>query len=180
MEQFEDNEYPGLDFDRIELSTVMREYYDDLITFTRQPAFQLLFEEMMSLKPNERPMYVHNIWMNAKERERRGLQVPEDILIQTSAFGDRRPTLFVIKKFLPKKYHVAWENVNWTFNNEFNEEDVPFDVESSWRLPLSVSVQNALISNNISLQSVENDIPYLTQRLDGDDIVNSEKLHQVQ
>ena len=41
---------------------------------------------------------------NEAERAARGFTVPEGILIQASAFGDRRPTLFAVKKFLLKKF----------------------------------------------------------------------------
>ncbi|WKX75821.1 hypothetical protein [Zobellia laminariae] len=97
--------YPGLNYSKNELSKVMKTNYDDLINFITDPVFQKLFSEMMSLQPNERPMFVHKIWLDDSELRRRGLKVPEGILIQTSAFGDRRPTLFCVKKFLPEKYH---------------------------------------------------------------------------
>lgn len=166
--------YPGLDFDRAELSKVMEEYYSDILEFILQPAFQQTFAEMMSLEPKVRPTFVSEVWMEPQELERRGLRVPDGVLIQTSAFGDRRPTLFVVKKFLPEKYHRAWENVNWTFNNEFKDEDVPNDLESSWRLPLAVSVQNALMSGGFDLQQAPDEMAIL-QELDGPDIVRSEK-----
>lgn len=173
--QTEKLNYEGLDFDRIELISMMKEYHEDLIQFAPCPAFQLLFAEMMNLKASERPLYVHNVWLEPEVLKEKGLVVPPNILIQTSAFGDRRPTLFVIKKFLPKKYQKAWENVNWTFNNEFKEEDVPFDPENSWRLPLAVNIQNALISKDISLQSIGNNNPDFSQPLYNGNIVNSEK-----
>jgi hypothetical protein len=166
--------YEGLDFDQTELSGVMRECYSEILEFILQPAFQLIFAEMMSLEPTLRPAFVSDVWLDPTELERRGLHVPAGILIQTSAFGDRRPTLFVVKKFLPEKYHRAWENVNWTFNNEFKEEDVPTDPESAWRLPLAVSVQNALMSGGIDLQQAPDDLA-IVQKLDGPDIVRSEK-----
>jgi hypothetical protein len=167
--------YEGLDFDRDELSAVMKRNYEDILNFITKPVFQSLFSEMMDLPPTERPKYVYKVWLDPIELKNRGLDVPEGILIQTSAFGDRRPTLFVVKKFLPDKYHRAWENVNWTFNNAFNDEDVPYDPESSWRLPLSVSAQNALIIKDIDLQSMPDYSEKFSQRLDGSDIVNSEK-----
>jgi hypothetical protein len=34
--------YPGLDFDREELATVMRQTYDELIAFVTTPAFVAL------------------------------------------------------------------------------------------------------------------------------------------
>jgi hypothetical protein len=169
------NNYDGLDFDREELSSVMRKNYDEIISFITQPSFQSVFAEMMSLNPTKRPIFVDQVLLDSQELKKRGVIVPDGILIQMSAFGDRRPTLFVVKKFLPEKYRKAWENVNYTFNNEFKEEDVPSDPESSWRLPLLVSVQNALISNNIDLQDIENDSVDLVQRLDSNDIINSEK-----
>jgi len=167
--------YEGLSYDKEELSAIMNKNYNDILDFISQPVFQTLFSEMMILPPNERPKYVHDVWLNSKELENRGLKVPEGVLIQTSAFGDRRPTLFVIKKFLPEKYHGSWENVNWTFNNDFKDVDVPYDAENSWRLPLMVNVQNALITNNIDLQSIPNDHEGFSQRLDGSDLFKSEK-----
>jgi len=170
----ENVKYAGLDFDRAELSQVMNEYYSHILEFILKPAFQETFAEMMSLEPTLRPRFVSDVWLEPQELERRGLRVPDGILIQTSAFGDRRPTLFVVKKLLPEKYHRAWENVNWTFNNEFKDEDVPNDPESSWRLPLAVSVQNALMSGGFDLQQAPAEMAIL-QDLDGPDIVLSER-----
>ncbi len=126
-------DYAGLNFDRAELSEAMSIYYNDIIEFITQSGFQKTFAEMMQLPPTERPEFVDRVWLDRQELEARGITVPDGILIQTSAFGDRRPTLFVVKKFLPEKYHVAWENVNWTFNNDFDDADVPYDPKSSWR-----------------------------------------------
>ncbi len=168
--------YDGLDFDRAELSAIMTEYYSDIIAYITQPGFQRTFGEMMDLAPEDRPAFVDRVWLDPDERMRRGIRHIEGILVQTSAFGDRRPTLFVVKKFLPEKYHVAWENVNWTFNNEFREEDVPTDPESAWRVPLAVAAQNALIAGRIDLQSVPDFSETISQPLDGDDIVKSQKV----
>lgn len=171
----ENSNYPGLAFNRGELSAAMEEYYSDLREFITQPAFQAIFAEMMDLQPSDRPAFVRKVWLDFDELNKRGLQVPEGILIQTSAFGDRRPTLFVVKKFLPERFHGAWENVNWTFNNEFNDEDVPSDPENSWRLPLAVNVQNALMAGGVDLQTVPDDDNSILQALEGNDIIRSEK-----
>jgi hypothetical protein len=171
--------YQGLDFDRGELSSVMKNNYEDIIEFIAQPVFQSLFIEMMNLQPNERPSFVNEVWLNSDELKKRGLDIPAGILIQTSAFGDRRPTLFVVKKFLPEKYHRVWENVNWTFNNDFKDEEVPSDPENSWRLPLTVSAQNALLTKNIDLQSIPNDNEF-SQKLFTGEIINSEKRNSIQ
>jgi hypothetical protein len=168
--------YDGLTFDRRELVSVMSSYYDDIINFITQPAFQAIFAEMMSLPPTARPRFVHEVWLEPEVLAARGLEVPQGILIQTSAFGDRRPTLFVVKKLLPEKYHVAWENVNWTFNNDFKEEDVPSDSESSWRFPLPVATQNTLLEQGIDLQSAPDASPMFAQRLDTDELSLSTKV----
>lgn len=161
--------YEGLNFDRHELMSVMIAHYDQILAFITQPAFQDAFAEMMSLPATERPRFVNDIWLEPNVLEARGLEVPDGILIQTSAFGDRRPTLFVVKKLLPEKYHVAWENVNWTFNNDFKEEDVPFDPERSWRFPLPVATQNTLLEQGIDLQIAPNSSSIFVQSLDSDE-----------
>jgi hypothetical protein len=58
-----------------------------------------------------------------------------------------------VKKFLPVKFHAAWENVNLTFDNEYNDKDVSRDPAVAWRKPLPVSLQNALIAEHIDLES---------------------------
>lgn len=146
--------YPSLDFDRDELSRAMREAYDELIEFITRPAFKAIHSELMALATKERPGYVSAVLLNPEELAARGLDVPEGILIQASAFGDRRPTLFAVKKFLPEKFHKAWENVNWTFGNDFNIDDIRKDSANSWRPPLPVSLQNSLMSADKDLESV--------------------------
>lgn len=158
--------YQGLNFDRDELTSVMKEHYDQILEFITHPVFQDAFAEMMSLPSTERPRFVNDIWLEPSALHARGLEVPAGILIQTSAFGDRRPTLFVVKKLLPEKYHAAWENVNWTFNNDFNEEDVPSDPENSWRFPLPVATQNTLLEQGIDLQEAPGSSSMFVECLD--------------
>ena len=107
--------YKDLDYDQSELAKVMKVNYDDLLKFISDPIFQELLSEMMSLQPNERPIYVDKVWLDGQELARRGLKVPEGVLIQTSAFGDRRPTLFCVKKFLPEK-RCAFSHFYLLFN----------------------------------------------------------------
>ena len=146
--------YDGFDFDREELSSVMRTTYDELIEFIRQPAFRAIYDELMNLPKEARPAFVVEVLLDSRELSNRGVIVPDGILIQTSAFGDRRPTLFAVKKFLPEKYHGAWENVNWTFSNEYDDEEISRDSADAWRPPLPVVLQNALMANNVNLESV--------------------------
>jgi hypothetical protein len=146
--------YPGLDFGRDELTAVMRKTYDELIDFVTTPAFKSFHKELMSLLPKDRPAFAADVLFDAEEREKRGIVVPEGILIQTSAFGDRRPTLFAVKKLLPLKYHRVWENLNLTFDNEYDNKKVSRAPEKAWRPPLPVALQNALIAADADLEAV--------------------------
>lgn len=152
--RYDDDNYDGLDFSRAELARAMRETYDAIIEFVSTLAFRQLHSELMALSPTQRPSYVADVIFNREELRGRNIDVPEGILIQNSAFGDRRPTLFVVKKMMPDKYQTVWENMNLTFFNEFREEDVPTSEENAWRPPLLVAHQNALITSGTSLESV--------------------------
>jgi hypothetical protein len=146
--------YRGLAYGKSELVAAMRENYDELIAFVTEPAFQAVYKELMALPATERPTFVNRVLLRPDELEKRGVRVSPGILIQTSAFGDRRPTLFAVKKFLPAKFHDSWENVNLTFDNEYNDEDVSRDPAITWRRPLPVALQNAVIGANLDLESV--------------------------
>jgi hypothetical protein len=145
--------YDGLDFGPEELISVMLSHYEELLAFISTPPFRALYKELTELVPQDRPGFVTNVLLRRDELERRQVVIPDGILIQTSAFGDRRPTLFVVKKFLPQKYHGAWENVNLTFFNEFNHDELP-DPALAWRPPLPVDLQNYLLAQGISLEAV--------------------------
>jgi hypothetical protein len=149
-----DENYVGLEFGRVELSRVMRETYDEIIKFVATPSFCRFYGELMALSPTERPTYVGRVLFNPEELQLRNIEVPEGIFIQNSAFGDRRPTLFVVKKMMPEKYQVVWENMNITFFNEFSEESVPTSIENAWRPPLPVALQNSMLMSGTSLESL--------------------------
>ncbi len=146
--------YEGLDFGPEELMRVMRETYDDITAFVTTPGFKAFYEEMMSLHATRRPEFIRQVLFQPEEMCRRGIVVPEGVLIQTSAFGDRRPTLFAVKKMMPAKYQSAWENMNLTFNNEFKDDDVSRSDEDAWRPPLPVALQNYLLARGEDLESV--------------------------
>src|SRR4051794_39480084 len=103
---------PPLGFDPEDLAGAMRDTYSLLIAFVNTPAFLRAYAELFDLPSKERPAFVTAVFLNPEERARRGIEVPDGVLIQKSAFGDRRPTLFAVKKFLPPKFHGVWENVN--------------------------------------------------------------------
>lgn len=147
--------YHHLEFNEEELSQAMREGYSKLIAFVTTPEFRAIHDEMRALPPAQRPSFVAQTFMNEGELNRRGITVPENILIQRSSFGDRRPTLFAVKMFLPERFHTAWENVNITFDNEFDDSSVSRDAEYSWRAPMPVGLQDRFISENIDLNSIE-------------------------
>jgi len=147
--------YQELDFGREELADAMRRNYDRIIAFVTTPEFKALHQELRRLPPAERPGFVEGVILQPAELAKRGIVVPDDILIQTSAFGDRRPTLFAVKIFLPAKFYgKPWENVNLTFDNEYEDEQVSRDPAKAWRPPLPVVVQNSLISKGADLESV--------------------------
>jgi hypothetical protein len=144
--------YAKLGFSREELGVAMREVWDELIEFVSTPAFRAVHHELMELPQQERPGFVVRTLLHREELARRGVEIPDGILIQTSAFGDRRPTLFVVKKFLPKRFHSAWENVNITFDNEYRDDQVTRDPGLAWRRPLPVAVQNAALAGELNLE----------------------------
>ena len=145
--------YDGMDFGRDELYGIMRTTYDELINFVTTPAFKAFHKELMGLLPKKRPSFVAKVLFDPDERIKRGIVVPNRIVIQTSAFGDRRPTLFG-EKFLPRKYQKVWENLNLTFDNEYKNNKVSRASKKAWRPPLPVTLQNALIAAGTDLESV--------------------------
>jgi hypothetical protein len=126
-----------------DLYAVMRKNYDELIDFVISPPFKALVEKMYSLPSEQRPGFVKSVLLNSSALVEAGVQVPNGILIQRSAFGDGRPTLFVVKKYLPEGYDVVWENVNLTFDQNTSETDVPKDA-TAWKPPIPLQIQAAL------------------------------------
>ena len=143
---YDDKVYSREDFER-----VMRETYGELIEFVTSPPFRSVVEEMDRLPPEARPTFVKVVLLNPGALHRRGVIVPEGVLIQRSAFGDRRPTLFVVKKFLPNMYRESWENVNITFYEQYDDADVSYDGALAWRRPLPVEVQSQLMTRGVGL-----------------------------
>jgi hypothetical protein len=67
---------------------------------------------------NERDDFVLAVLLDLEQQEIRGFRPPGDIVIQRSAFGDRRPTLFCLSKPLPPGMPMGWYKVTITFDNE--------------------------------------------------------------
>ena len=137
-----------------DLRQVMRENYDEIIDFVCSEPFKGLIEEMYTLPENQRPAYVSSKIVNLDYLASIGVDIPDGVLIQRSSFGDRRPTLFVVKKYLPKDYQVAWENVNLTFDQSHNKGSIPRDI-AAWRKPLPYDVQAALQVLEVTPEDLE-------------------------
>lgn len=133
---------------------VMRSAYDELIDFIIDTTFKDVIEDMYKRPESERPGYVTDKIMNPEYLRSRGIKVPKDILIQRSSFGDGRPTLFVVKKYLEENDRDIWENVNITFDQESDSgEDKPPDI--SWQKPLPPCVVSATQALGITAEQLQ-------------------------
>ncbi|MEX2298797.1 MAG: hypothetical protein WD715_15390 [Dongiaceae bacterium] len=146
--------YPHLSYSQAELQAVMRTYYDKIIRFITSEPFKALMVEMSAIPHRERPRFVGDVLLNKKELAARGVVVPGGILIQRSAFGDRRPTLFAVKHFLPDGYTDVWQNVNITFDNDYLDSSVSRERATCWREPLPPDLQAQAMVDGVDLESV--------------------------
>ena len=137
-----------------ELYEVCRTSYNELIEFVSSEPFQNVYSELMSLPPKDRPQFVVDVLLDDDQLRKRGVNRPPQLLIQRSAFGDRRPTLFCVKKWLPSHLHEYWENVNVTFDNEFEPDTIPKD-STAWRPPLPVQLQHHILSGDIDEETAD-------------------------
>jgi len=147
--------YEELEFDQNELQSAMRSTYDELIDFFTSSEFQMAWERLRAMPKLKRYMYIRDTILNREMLEAEiGCKIPDDILIQRSAFGDGRPTLFCLKKFLPEKFHSVWENVNLTFDESYEDDDVSRAPEASWQNPIRPDIQAVLIAAGVPLDDV--------------------------
>jgi hypothetical protein len=86
-----------------------------VVDFAQTEPFRQVLSEMMSIPPHDRAQFVLDVWLSPAQLRRRGLDVPDDLIIQRSAFGDDRPTLFCVTKHLPKG--LGWSKVTVTIDN---------------------------------------------------------------
>ena len=147
--------YPHLQYGEAELQAVMREHYNKIIDFVVSEPFKVLMLEMSELSHLERPQFVHDVLLDNEQLKQRGVVVPEGILIQRSAFGDRRPTLFAVKHFLPEKYTNVWQNVNITFDNVYLDDEISRDRDTCWRPPLPPNVQAQAMADGMALEEID-------------------------
>lgn len=132
----------------------MRKSYDELIDFIVDTPMKDIIEEMYTMPEDERPDFVSEKILNPEYLAGAGVSIPDDILIQRSSFGDGRPTLFVVKKYLDEDDRDIWENVNITFDQEADdgEQKAP---EVSWQKPLPPTVLSACQALGISGQQLQ-------------------------
>jgi hypothetical protein len=142
------------DFTTAELIAAMRAGYDSLIEFVTSAPFRRVYGELRSLDEVQREVYVRTVMLNREQLRNRGVVVPEGILIQRSAFGDRRPTLFCVKTYLPRRFHSAWENVNLTFDRDYSDSAVSRAPEDCWRRPVRPDIQALLLAAGLSPEEI--------------------------
>lgn len=115
--EISDSSEPALDEAfRARLQATIREGIEDIGRVVAVQPFQDMLEEMYSHPKHERPAFVERVVLNAQEREKRGVFIPSEVILQRSKFADGRPTLFCATRLLPLAY--PWQKVTLTFDSE--------------------------------------------------------------
>ena len=127
--------------------------YDEIIQFVTTPEFNSVYNELMDLPLNDMPKFVVDVLLNDVELQNRGVNRPNNFFIMRTSFGDRRPTLFCVKKWLPRDLLVFWENINITFGIDFKEDVL--DNASAWRSPVPVAIQHEYLSGRLTKENVD-------------------------
>lgn len=137
-----------------ELFVVMKDVQRDLRDFVLTDAFQEVLRDLYEQDPAARPAFVRDVLLHEDRLRARGVVVPAGMQILRSSFGDRRPTLFCVKKPLPERFHVYWGNCNITFDNAIEPGDVPTD-SASWRHPLPPDLQADLMERGFTNAEIQ-------------------------
>ncbi len=98
------------------LQASMQEAIREIGAFAVRPPFQRLLQDLYGLPESERARFVADVVLNPEERSRRGIELPDGLIIQRSAFADARPTLFCVTKYLPQASQ-PWRKVTVTFDS---------------------------------------------------------------
>ena len=85
-----------------QLAKYVGDALDDIASFIDTPGFQGVLAEFAAVPGELRERFIRGVLINPEELRRRGVEVPEDITVQRSAFEDNRPTLFCVVKYLPE------------------------------------------------------------------------------
>ena len=127
--------------------------YDEIIHFVTTPEFNSVYKELMGLAVNDRPEFVVNVLLNDIALQNRGVNRPQDLFIMRTAFGDKRPALFCVKKWLSRDLNIVWENVNITFSN--NSKEKVLEEENVLRSPVPVAIQHEYLSGRLKKEEVD-------------------------
>lgn len=141
-----------------------KQAYDEIIQFVTTPEFKSAYKELMALEVNDRPEYVVNVVLNDNELQNKGINRPKNLFIFRTAFGDRRPTLFCIKKWLSRDLKVVWENVNLIFDN--NSEGKVSNGANSFLSPVPVAIQHEYLSGRLKKEEVDEVVNVLNLMVD--------------
>ena len=98
-----------------EIQELSRQGFAEIMNFVTTESFQSVVNELYSKPYEERPKFVFDVLLSANELKIRGVETPENLIIQRSHFEDQRPTLFCITKMLPSG--CGWEKITLTFDN---------------------------------------------------------------
>lgn len=138
---------------RADIQTAMRAGYDKLISVVETTAFQNVLVELFGLPRKMRPDFVRSVLLTEIGRISRDINLPQDVLLVRSSFGDRRPTLFCLKIYLPQHLWYPWQNVNITFDEFYSDDDIPRD-DRAWRVGLGFDQQAGLIAAGINYRAL--------------------------
>jgi hypothetical protein len=99
-----------------DIKMAMRAAIQEIMDFVSTAPFSLVLDELYALPKDQRPKFVEQVLLNSQELQERGILPPADLVIQRSAFGDGRPTLFCVSKPVPEGH--AWKKVTVTFDEQ--------------------------------------------------------------
>jgi hypothetical protein len=97
------------------LDAAIRQALTEISQFTSTAKFQNLLQELYDLPINDRARFVESVIIEDSALRSRGIDTPQGMIVQRSAFGDKRPTLFCVTKYLPPGYQ--WKKVTLTFDS---------------------------------------------------------------
>jgi hypothetical protein len=107
------------------LETVMQDALERIKEFAFSEPFVGVLAEFWSTPEAERAEYVSRVLLAPEELRKRGVRLPDDLLIQRTAFRDNRPTQFAIVKHLPDGY--LWRKATITFDNSAGEPPIRYE-----------------------------------------------------
>lgn len=91
-----------------------REGLEDIRDFITTDQFISVLGELYDHAPQDRDRFVREVLLDTGQLAERGIEVPEQIKIQRSQFGDQRPTIFCVTKLMSD----GVRKVTYTFDND--------------------------------------------------------------